>query len=239
MLAVVATLLPFIALTPEPVLAAIVMHAVSRSLYPGVLRPYFVWHRDRLVALAAVLGVLWLGVLDGLLAAIAISLMMMLRRFSESSVSTLGRLGGGHDFVNVADHPDARSVAGVLILRPEEPIFFANVERILTLARGRIAVGGTELRAVIVSLEESFDLDGSSVEALLAFFDWTAARGLRLILARVKHPVHELLKKVVREASVAPDVSGLSVDDAVALALATPPAARGAAPLAPSHGPSP
>jgi MFS superfamily sulfate permease-like transporter len=220
MLVVALTLLPSLALTPEPVLAAIVIHAVSRSLQPAVFKPYFAWHRDRLVALAAVLGVLWLGVLDGLLAAIAISLMMMLRRFSESSVSVLGRLGSGHDFVNVADHPDARPIAGLLILRPEEPLFFANVERILALARDRIVAGGTELSAVVLSLEETFDLDSSSVEAFLAFFDWTAARGVRLILTRVKHPVHELLKAILAGAAGAPHVLGLSVDDAVDLALA-------------------
>ncbi len=239
MLVVVLTLLPSIALTPEPVLAAIVIHAVSRSLHPSVFRQYFAWHRDRLVTLAAVLGVLSLGVLDGLLAAIAVSLMMMLRRFSESSVCVLGRLGTGHDFVNIADHPDARPIAGLLILRPEEPLFFANVERILALARGRIVTAGTELRAVVISLEESFDLDSSSVEAFLAFFDWAAARGTRLILARVKHPVHELLKKVVAGAPHAPQFIGLSVDDAVDLALESPASAASGPPAAPPQGPSP
>ena len=59
MLVVVVTLLPSIALTPQPVLAAIVIHAVSRSLQPAIFRQYFAWRRDRLVALAvdAVLGV--------------------------------------------------------------------------------------------------------------------------------------------------------------------------------------
>ena len=241
MLVVVSTLLPSIALTPEPVLAAIVIHAVSRSLHPSIFRQYFAWHRDRLVALAAVLGVLWLGVLDGLLAAIAISLMMMLRRFSESSVCVLGRLGSSHYFVNIADHPDARPIAGLLILRPEEPLFFANVERILALARDRIVTAGTELRAVVISLEESFDLDSSSVEAFVAFFDWAAARGTRLILARVKHPVHELLRKVVSSARNAPELIGLSVDDAVGLALESPAsaAAGSAEPAALPPRPSP
>ena len=74
---------PAIALTPEPVLAAIVIHAVSHSLNPRVFRPYFVWRRDRLLAIASIAAVLALGVLDGLLVAIAISLMMLLRRMSD------------------------------------------------------------------------------------------------------------------------------------------------------------
>jgi MFS superfamily sulfate permease-like transporter len=54
---IVLTMLPAIALTPEPVLAAIVMHAVSHTLRPAVFRPYFTWRRDRLVVIAAVLAV--------------------------------------------------------------------------------------------------------------------------------------------------------------------------------------
>ena len=76
-----------------------------------MFRPYFAWHRDRLVAIASVLAVLWLGVLDGLLAAIAISLIMMLRRFAEAGICELGRLGAGHDFVNRSEHADAQPVA--------------------------------------------------------------------------------------------------------------------------------
>ena len=219
LLAVVVLVLPSIALTPEPVLAAIVIHAVSHSLRLEAFRPYFAWHRDRLVAIASIIAVLWLGVLDGLLAAVAISLMMMIRRLSESTVCELGRLGGGHDFVNIRDHPDATQVAGLLILRPDEPLFFANVERILVQARHRIAAAEPGVSGVVISLEETFDLDGSSVEALQAFFDWAAGQGKRLVLARLKHPVHELLKRVVRAGPAAPALIGLSVDDAVRIAL--------------------
>jgi MFS superfamily sulfate permease-like transporter len=219
LLAVVVTVLPSIALTPEPVLAAIVIHAVSHSLRLGVFRPYFSWHRDRLVAITAIVAVLWLGVLDGLLAAIAISLMMLLRRLSESSVSELGRLGDGHDFVNRGDHPNAKPVAGLLILRPDEPLFFANVERILVHARQRITAAGPSVHGVVMSLETTIDLDSSSVEALQAFFDWIAGEGKHLVLARLKHPVHQLLDRAIPVGPSSPTLIGLSVDDAVRLAL--------------------
>ena len=79
LLAIVLTLLPAIALTPEPVLAAIVMHAVSHTLRPAVFKPYFTWQRDRTVIVAAVLAVLAFGVLDGLLAAVGFSVVMLLK----------------------------------------------------------------------------------------------------------------------------------------------------------------
>jgi MFS superfamily sulfate permease-like transporter len=217
-LVIVLTVLPGIALTPEPVLAAIVIHAVSHALNPAIFRPYLVWRRDRLVVLAAVAGVLFLGVLHGLLIAILISLVMMLRQFAESNISVLGRLGESHNFVDMAVHPEAKPVEGIIILRPDEQIFFANVDRILTQIRQTIIAAGPSIHTVIVSLEETPDLDSSSLEALIDFFGSIVNEGRRYLLARLKHPVHEILKQAVPPSSAAPLFSGLSVDDAVQIA---------------------
>ena len=217
-LVIVLTLLPKLALLPEPVLAAIVIHAVSHTLSPALFRPYFIWRRDRLVIIASVIGVLLLGVLDGLLAAVAISLLLMLRRLSESGISVLGRLGQGHDFVNIALHPEARPVTDIIILRPDQPLFFANAERILSQARQTIAAAGQSVHTVILSLEESPDLDSSSLEALLDFSGFVSRHGKRLLLARLKEPVLDILKRVVPVGLTTPSFSGLSVDEAVRVA---------------------
>lgn len=217
-LAIVLTVLPSIALTPQPVLAAIVIHAVGHTLNPAIFRPYFRWRRDRLVVIAAVIGVLVLGVLDGLLAAVGISLMLLLQRFSESTITVLGRLGDGHDYVNTALHPEAQPVAGILILRPDEPLFFANVERILLQARRTIGAAEPSMHSVILSLEESPDLDSSSLEALHDFSLFVASRNKRLLLARLKDPVIDLLQRVAPADLAAASFSALSVAEAVRLA---------------------
>lgn len=217
-LAIVLTLLPSIALLPEPVLAAIVIHAVSHTLRPTIFRPYFAWRRDRLLIIASVTGVLLLGVLDGLLAAVGISLLLMLQRFSESGISVLGRLGQGHDFVNIALHPEAQAVPGIIILRPDEPLFFANAERILSQARQTITTAGSSVHTVILSLEESPDLDSSSLEALLDFFSFITGQKKQLLLARLKDPVLDILTRIVPPDTAASSFSGLSVDETVHIA---------------------
>ena len=218
MLAIVLTLLPGIALTPEPVLAAIVIHAVSHTLNPMAFRPYFQWRRDRLVVIASVIAVLLLGVLDGLLVSIVISIFMMLRQFSQSTISILGQLGDSHDFVNMRTHPAAQPVAGIIILRPNEPLFFANAERILSQARRSIAAA-KDLHTVILSLEESPDLDSTSLEGLHDFFTFVEASGLQLLLARLKDPVYDIMKNAVAPAFPAACLSALSVAEAVHVAL--------------------
>ena len=124
-LAIVFTAMPGIALIPKPVLAAIVIHAVSHSLMPTAFYAYFEWHRDRLVIVASVVAVLLLGVLDGLLVSVGLSLFLMLRQMASSSVSVMGRHGRReHDFVNMRVFPKAKPIPGILILRPDQALFF-------------------------------------------------------------------------------------------------------------------
>jgi high affinity sulfate transporter 1 len=218
-LLIVLTMLPLVALTPEPVLAAIVIHAVSHTLNPNMFRPYFRWRRDRIVVVAAVFGVLSLGVLDGLLAAVVVSLLMMLRRFSESRMSILGRLGDGHDFVSIELHPEARPVAGILIVRPEEPLFFANVERILNQIRHQVRHAEDTIHTVILSLEETPDLDSSSLESLRDFYEALGAQGKRVMFCRLKDSAQDLLQHADIVDLPTSSISGLSVDQAVQIAI--------------------
>jgi MFS superfamily sulfate permease-like transporter len=212
--------------TPEPVLAAIVIHAVAPRLNPAVFRPYFAWRRDRFIVAAAVLAVILLGVLDGLLAAIAVSVAVTLRELSEPRVSWLGRLRGGHDYVDAERHPEARPLAGLLIARPEEPLFFANAERIFAIVRRRVEAEDG-VHTVILSLEESADLDGTSIEALREFAVAMRRRGVTLLLARVKDPLRDLLRRVALAELPPRCYQAWSVDDAVRQAGAAegPPAA--------------
>ncbi|WP_338524497.1 SulP family inorganic anion transporter [Pseudomonas batumici] len=210
-LVIVLTLLPLIALTPEPVLAAIVIHALTRALSLEPLHRYFVWRRDRFLAICAVAAVLLLGVLDGLLAAVAISLMLMLRQMSSASIQVLGHIADGHDFVDCQLHPQAREVPGMLIVRPGEPLFFANVERILGSVSRQVRQQGSAVHSVILSLEESPDLDGTSLEALQDFFVRFQAEGKRLLLARLKQGAYQALQTLRAETLAQVTLSDLSV----------------------------
>ncbi|MGE8069467.1 SulP family inorganic anion transporter [Pseudomonas sp. NPDC089569] len=218
-LLIVLTVLPYIALTPEPILAAIVIHALGRGLSLQPLGRYFIWRRDRLLVLCAVVAVLVLGVLDGLLVAVAISVLLMLKQMSAADIQLLGRIDGGHDFVDLQRNPSAMAEPGVLIVRPGEALFFANVERILANAMHLIRHSQAPVHTVIVSLEESPDLDGTSIEALQAFFVQVHAQGKHLILARLKDDAQMALAMLPEVAVNGVVLSGLSVDGAVQQAL--------------------
>ena len=220
-LPIVLLLMPAIALIPKPVLAAIVIHAVSHTLTIATFRPYFAWRRDHIVIVAAVLAVLALGVLEGLLAAIGISLFLMLKQMSAATVSQLGRHGRReHDFVNLQTFPKALEVPGVIILRPDQAMFFANADRMLGKLREIITATPPSVHAVVLSLEETPDLDSVVIEALRDLAAYTTGLGKRLVLARVKDAAFDVLlhSDVTKQRNVG--VSRLSVSHAVTMALA-------------------
>jgi MFS superfamily sulfate permease-like transporter len=212
-LALMLLFLPWIERIPDPVLAAIVIHAVSKSLRLAVFRPYFRWRRDRLVTITAVAAVIAFGMLDGLLAAIAFSLAMLLHSLSSPRLSVLGRMGA-HDFVSVERFPQAACTPGILVLRPEEPMFFANAQPLLAVARRRV-LQQTEVRLVVFSLEESPDLDGTALECLGEFAAWLAGRKIELRVARLKEASRDALMRADFGALPAAGLEYSSVDDAV------------------------
>jgi len=196
------------------VLAAIVIFAVSHSLHPSVFRPYWTWHRDRLVVIAALLAVLIFGVLHGLLAAIGVSLLVTLRKLSEPNVSVLGRLRDSHDFVDVSIHPDAKAIPGVLIARPEAQLFFGNAERMLGQVRLLLkAAPGTQ--TVMLSLEETPDVDGTTIESLRSFAAECVAHGQRFVLVRLKLHTLRALHRAADDMLRADSMYELSVDESL------------------------
>ena len=190
--AAIVVALPALQWLPRPVLAVAVISALLHALSPKPL--IATWHlgRDRLLVVGAVVAVLALGLLHGMLASIALSLVEALRRFSQPVLHELGALAGTRNFVNRPEHPDAQPVPGALILRPQEPLFFASAERVMTEAAERLAASGAA--TLVLSLEESSDLDSTALECLLELDLRLATRGQRLLLARVKEPIRALLR---------------------------------------------
>lgn len=193
-LVIVLLLIRYVALIPEPVLAAIVIYGMQHALSLAPLRTYLKWRRDRLVALIAIIAVVTLGVLDGLLASIAFSVILLIRGLAQPRISILGRLGDTHDYVPLQGHPGVHAVPGMLIIRPDEPLFFANADAMLESALNALDAS-PNVSTLILSLEESPNIDSTVIEALDQFNKRVREKGCRLLLARLKDPVRDVLQR--------------------------------------------
>lgn len=185
---------PLIEHIPEPVLAAVVIVALWHALN---LRPLIaLWriNRDQYLSMAALVSVLFFGVLHGMLIAVALSIASAIRTFIQPSVHELTELDGTRNYVDSENHPEAEPHDHILILRPEQPLFFASVEGVFDVIKARIKARN-DCKIVILSLEQSSDLDSTATENLIELATILKELNITLLLARVKDPVRALLLK--------------------------------------------
>ena len=205
-----------VSLLPEPVLAAVVIAALVHALDPRPLIRLWTINRDQYVALAAAGAVLSMGVLEGMLLAIVLSVLALIQRLAQPVVSTLGQLSDSHDFVDLAHYPEAKTEADIVVLRPARPMFFANADgfgaRILDKLQNHPA------RVVILSLEESPDFDSTAADSLAELRQQLELQGRTLFLARVHSKIIELLQRYDHGTRADPARRGLSVADTVEMA---------------------
>jgi high affinity sulfate transporter 1 len=143
-LAVVVFFTDLLRYLPQPVLAAIVLAAVTGLVQVEALRHIWRFSRSEFaVAAIAFLGVLGSGLLNGVLLGVAISILLMLRRASHPRVTEIARVAGTSYFADVTRYPENERVPHVLIVRSEGSLLYFNAEhvrdRLAALVRGRAA----------------------------------------------------------------------------------------------------
>lgn len=213
----VICLLPQVSRIPEPVLAAIVIKAVGHGLSWKPLVPYFKWKRDRFLVIASFFSVAVLGVLNGLLISVVLSVAFILIRDAKPRVSILKKLPGSHSYVNEKLFAETITIPGVLILRLDQPLFFANAEPSFRIAREILKekLQEKKIREVILSMEECPDLDGTCLEAILSFASFCAANGCSVTLCRLHRRARQALITAAYPRIPLDRLSFLSVDRAV------------------------
>ena len=220
---------PWLALLPLPVLAAVVVGILSHNLWPRAVLTSLNLGGDAWLALVAAGGVLVFGVLPGMLLAVALSLLLALRRFAQPLVAELGLLPGTRDYLDRQYHPQTTTVPGTLIMRPEEPLFFANAEQVFHVVRQHAEA--MQARVVVLSLEVCDDLDSTAVEALAELAASLERQGRHLLLARVKdRPRQALIRIGLTHAVVGGVALFWSVDDAARAAASLKTPAAGSSP---------
>lgn len=191
-----AYLLPLIRNLPEAVLGAIVVHAVAHLADVETLKHYAKLRSGSMwIALTALFAVLQMGILKGLIFAVGITLVIVMRKLSAPQDSVLGRLAGSGNFVDVDRHPEAQQIPHLLIFRPNGVLFFANANRIRNRIRELTQSTNAPFRAVLINLEASPEIDVTSLEMLEQLRSELAESGVSLYVARVADRVRDLFDR--------------------------------------------
>ena len=187
-------LTPLFQQLPKATLAATIVVAVLSLIDLGALKRTWVYSKGDFAAMAAtILVVLGAGVEAGIIAGIAVSLLLFLVRASRPHMAVVGQVPGTQHFRNVKRH-DVTTSPQVLSVRVDESLYFANA-RWLEDRLYDMAVADAAIRHVVLICSAVNDIDASALESLEALNDRLQAAGVRFHFSEVKGPVMDKLKR--------------------------------------------
>jgi len=202
---------------PKAVLAAIVLMAVKGLIdLREILRLRRLSRLEFHVALAALVGVLLLGILQGVLLAAVASILLLLARTSTPHVAFLGRIPGSDRFSDLARNPDNETLPGVIAFRVEAALVYFNVEHVLRAVRERIGAAERGLRLVVCDLSTSPYVDLAGARMLHEVSRDAEAQGAAFRVVEARGSVRDLLRAVGLEEHVGHISRRISLADAIA-----------------------
>jgi sulfate permease, SulP family len=189
-------LMPLFHNLPEAVLGAIVIHAVWHLADVKELRR-LASHKTGSIwaAFTALGGVLAFGVLRGLILAIALTLVVLMKKISAPNDSLLGRMPGSNAYVDKERYPEAELIPGLMILRPNGPLFFANANRIKNRVRLLLKENPRPIRSILLDLGASSETDVTTLDMLRDLRGELKESEVELLFARVADPVRDLFER--------------------------------------------
>ncbi|MBL8595966.1 MAG: sulfate permease [Devosia sp.] len=190
-----ATLLltPLLAILPKATLAATIVIAVLSLVDFSILRRAWSYSRaDFLAVLITIAGTLLLGVETGISLGVGTSILVFLYRSSRPHAAVVGQVPGTEHYRNVLRHK-VDTVPGLLSLRIDESLYFANARYLEDLIYNRVAADPA-VKDVVLMCSAVNAIDMSALESLEAIQQQLADMGVRLHLSEVKGPVMDRLQ---------------------------------------------
>jgi MFS superfamily sulfate permease-like transporter len=190
-LVTVLLLTPLFKELPEAVLAALIIHAVAHLWKVAALRRvYAERHIEFALGLATLLGVLTLDVLPGLVIGVLSMLLLLIYNASRPHVAVLGRLPAEADvFVALDRRPEAEPIPGLLVVRLEAPLVYANAAPVRDRVKRLVGEADPTPRAVVLQIGANDDLDITAAQVLEELVRSLHAAGIDFAIAAIRDPV--------------------------------------------------
>ena len=181
---------------PLAALGALVVWAAARLVEVAEFRRIARFRTSELVlALATTAGVLAADILYGVLVAVALSVLDLLRRVAWPHDGILGYAPGVAGMHDIDDYPTALQIEGLVAYRYDSPLFFANAENFRIRATAAVDDAPTPTRWFLVNAQANVQVDLTAIDMLDEVRQELAGRGIAMALARVTAEVESELRQ--------------------------------------------
>ncbi|WP_181773187.1 SulP family inorganic anion transporter [Amycolatopsis pittospori] len=182
---------PVLAAFPKAALGGIVVFAALKLIEVGEFRRIARFRRSEFVLAASTcVAVLALDVLYGVLAAVGLSILDLLRRLARPHGAVLGFVPGVPGMHDVDDYPESTTEPGLVIYRYDAPLCFANADDFRRRALQSLD-GNEPVEWFVLNAEANVELDITAADALRGLFTELRGRGITFAMARVKQELRD------------------------------------------------
>lgn len=206
-----------VAWIPSAALAALVVFAAIKLVDLEEFRRLARFRRSELLlAVATAVCVPVFGVLNGVLAAVVLSILELLRRIARAHDSVQGLVPGVAGMHDVDDYPEAELIPGLVVYRYDAPLCFANADDFHQRALEAVDRSPTPVRWFVLNAEANVEVDITAIDALDKLRQECNRRGIVFAMARVKQDLREALRAAGMLDQIGPDHLFMTLPTAVA-----------------------
>ena len=181
---------------PQAALGAVVIAAcISLVEVRGLLRLYKLRRDEFVLSIVCFLGVVLLGVIQGIFIAVGLALLAFIWRAWQPYNAVLGHVDGLKSYHDVSRHPEAKCIPGLVLFRWDAPLFFANAEIFRDQVLRAVAEAPAPVKWVVVAAEPITDVDVTAADMLTGLDAALDQAGMDLFFAEMKGPVKDRLKR--------------------------------------------
>jgi high affinity sulfate transporter 1 len=200
---------------PRVVIGVIIIAAMFTLIDVRSMRSIYSFDRKEFVfAVAAIMGVLLFGLLEGIFIGVALTMLDLLYRISQPGIRLLGRVPGTDEFTDLDRNPENETIAGVVIFRVDGPLMFPNVARVRQEVLRHVKDRGN-VKLVVISLRSSPYLDLSATEMIADLFAELKGLGADLRLAEANGSCRDSIRQAGLEEKIGATNPGMSIEKVV------------------------
>jgi len=181
---------------PKAALSAIIVAAVAGLIdINGARDLYRIKRVDFYLLVLTFIATLSLGIQWGILVGIAASVLLFLVRTTRPHFAVLGRIPASQTYVNIARHPLAETLPGIILVRIDAQFYFGNVSFLKETVRTLVSESEDPVRYFVLEAAGVNGLDSAAASTLAELDEELLAQGIKLVLTRIKGPVRDVLHR--------------------------------------------
>jgi high affinity sulfate transporter 1 len=181
---------------PNCALAAVVIAAaIGLFEFSDLRRIHRIQAWEFWLSIACTVGVAVFGAIEGIGLAIVIAVIEFLWDGWRPYSAVLGRVPGLKGYHDITRYSEARQIPGLVLLRWDSPLFFANAELFHERVLAAIAAATPPVRWLVIAAEPVTSVDVTSADMLVELDASLKQEGIELSFAEMKDPVKDKLKR--------------------------------------------